>query len=64
MPWPKAAGGKRGLFILTTLWYHSIDREIREGAEGRNLESGTETEGIGEHCLLGFFPRVAQSAFK
>jgi hypothetical protein len=30
----------------------SLSREIRERAQSRNIEAGTEVETIEEHCLL------------
>ena len=35
---------------------------ITKGSQGRNLEAGTETEAMEEHCSLGCFSLLAQPA--
>lgn len=48
----KSSLEREGLFQLTFLHYSTSQKEITAASEGRNLETGTETEAVEKCCLL------------
>lgn len=49
--------------LYTPIIFHHIQKEVRAGAQGRNLEAGTAREIVEEPWLLLRSPHLSQSAF-
>jgi len=57
----KSSMGRKGLLQLTACSPSSV--EVRAGAQGKNLEAGTDAETREECCLLACSSWLAQPAF-